>query len=157
MTTPTFVTADETRTSARTLLSRAIEDHEHVAADEAETRGDVLTAHRLRNMPAYSGPDHERFVVDRKYLPPTLRGIDPWMLLVAAYADEETTAVTGHYCFGIDVTAVTKEVFDEGIVEWSTVRYAPLRTQQALAMLLIAEVRDHRMAGRVYRILKGKE
>lgn len=78
------------------------------------------------------------------------------MLLVVSFSDEEMSAVIGNRCFGVDVTKVGQEVFGTSHVDWMDVLKAPRRTQQALAMLVIAEIRDARATSRVAAGIRRK-
>lgn len=118
------LTTDETRAAARTLLTKQPTATEHIDADTDLT-------------------------VDPEHIPPSLRSIRLWLLLVAFYADEEKIAVVGHLCFGIDASEITREVFGRQSVDWSTIEQAPWHVQQALVMLILAEIRDARAASRV--------
>jgi hypothetical protein len=143
-------TTDETRAAARLLLSQQTTDAEHVAADLAEANGDMAQAHDLRGgSTTWGRGSRTRLTISAEHIPPTMRKTEPWMLLGAAYSDEVEASVIGNLCFGVDVTAIGREVLGTPHVDWLDILRAPRRTQQALAMLVIAEIRDARATSRV--------
>jgi hypothetical protein len=149
-TTHKLLTTEETRAAARALLAQETTDAEHVAADQAEASGDTASAHYLRNGSTTWGPGlRTGLAIGAEHIPHTMRRTDPWMLLVASFSDEEEAAVIGNLCFGVDVTAIGQDVLGTTHVEWLDILRAPRRTQQALAMLVIAEIRDARATSRV--------
>jgi hypothetical protein len=143
-----LATIEQTITDARALLA-PIPDDDLVAGDAAEDAGDLVRAEILRRKPCASGESHRDLVVDRRYIPRILRALTPMHLLAHFYAGEDD--VLGPNQHGVDAAKVAVEILGVSIPMWTEVRYAPYNVQQALAMLLIAEIRRARAMSRVYR------
>jgi hypothetical protein len=143
-----MATVAQTIAAALALLAPVTGDA-HVAADLAEANGDAIAAAELRGEPEAPDGSFRELTVDRAFVPRTLRGFSPRVILAHFYADIDD--VMGVNRYGVDAEAAAFAVLGERMPLWCDILGARHEVQQALALMLIAKIREARAQSKVYR------